>query len=198
MINTLATTFSQALSQTLGKGKGAGQQHNDNKGKGKSGEQKDYSKVKCWTCGGLHLAKLWKKGPCPNEVAEANGTAAQNKQKGVHCTYWVDKQKTPCGGTHSWEDHRAALQKFVPPKGKGSPSGKGGKAKGKGKSKDKSHAFVEGQSDDQVAEDPVFEFLQASNWWSGESLEALTDVRRSGSTSSPNYKIGRASCRERV
>ena len=43
-VNTLATTFSQALSQTFQKGKGTGQNQDKGSGKGKSGEQKDYSK----------------------------------------------------------------------------------------------------------------------------------------------------------
>ena len=152
IINTLATTFSQALSQTMGKGKGAGPQQNDAKGKGKSGE-KDYSKIKCWTCGGLHLQKLWGKGQCPNDLAEANGMAAQNKQNGVRCTYWIDKHHTPCGGSHTWEDHKATLQKFGPPgKGKGSPGQKGGKAKGKGKGKgeDEARSLTEGQQEGQL------------------------------------------------
>ena len=86
-----------------------------------------------------------KKGQCPNEVAETNGTAAYNKQNGVRCTYWVDKHHTQCGGTHTWEDHKAALLKFAPPKGKGNSSEKGGKAKGKGKGKgkDQAHALTE-------------------------------------------------------
>ena len=86
-INTLATSFSQALSQTYNKGKGASQNKGDSKGKGAGkSDQKDYSKIKCWICGGLHLAKLWGKGHCPNEVTETNGTAAQHKQNGVRCT----------------------------------------------------------------------------------------------------------------
>ena len=56
---------------------------------------------------------------------------------------WIDKQRTPCGGTHSWEDHKAALIKFGPPKGKGYPADKGGKGKGKGKGgKDQDHSLT--------------------------------------------------------
>ena len=105
-----------------------------------------------------------KKGHCPNEVAEANGTAAQNKQSGVRCTYWIDKHHIPCGGTHSWEDHKAALQKFAPPKGKGNPTDKGGKAKGKGKGKDQAHSLTEGQQEGQADENSFEEFLRAANW----------------------------------
>ena len=82
--------------------------------------------------------------------AEAIGTAAQNKQSGVRCTYWIDKHHTPCGGTHSWEDHKAALQKFAPPKGKGNSSDKG---KGKGKCKDQAHSLTECPKEDQTGED---------------------------------------------
>ena len=124
--------------------------------------------------------KLWKKGHCPNEVAEANGTAAQNKQSGVRCSYWIDKQRTPCGGSHSWEDHKAALLKFGPPKGKGNPSDKGGKGKGKGKGKEQAHSLTEDPKEGQPAEDQFLEYLQASNWWMGESFSALTDARHSG------------------
>ena len=116
------------------------------------------------------------KGHCPNEVAEANGTAAHNKQTGVRCTYWIDKAHTPCGGTHSWEDHRAALQKFAPPKGKGKSSEKG---KGKGKGKDRSHEFTEPEKEGETDEQSLVEFVQAANC-SCESFAALTNARSSG------------------
>ena len=145
----------------------------------------------------MHLQKLWGKGHCPNDIAEANGTAAQNKANGVRCTYWIDKAHTPCGGTHTWEDHKAALLKFAPPKGKGSPDGKGGKAKGKGKgkSKDKTHSLTEGQADGQVEEGPFLQFLETANWWSGESLSALTEARRSGwDASTANFTLEPERC----
>ena len=63
------------------------------------------------------------------------------------------------------------------------------KSKGKGKSKDKSNAFEEGQPDGQVAEDSLLGFLDAANWWSGESLEALTDARHSGEASIANSTL---------
>ena len=124
--------------------------------------------------------KIVEKEHCPNDVAEANGNAAQNKQSGVRCSYWIDKHRTPCGGTHTWEDHKAALAKFAPPKGKGGSTDKGGKSKGKGKHKDSSHALTEDQPEGQVNEDSLIGFLQEANWWSGESFSALTDAHRSG------------------
>ena len=121
-------------------------------------------------------------------MAEANGTAAQNKQNGVRCNYWIDKQRTPCGGTHSWEDHKAALIKFGPPKGKGYPADKGGKGKGKGKGgKDQNHALTEGPKEGQADEDQFLEYLHSSNWWDGEAFATLTDARHSGEHASfPN------------
>ena len=142
--------------------------------------------MKCWTCGGLHLAKLYGKGHCPNDVAEANGTAAQNKQTGVRCTYWIDKARTPCGGTHSWEDHRAALLKFAPPKGKGKPSEKG---KGKGKGKDQSHSLTEPPKEGEAGESALTDFIQAAGWWQGESFAALTDARSSGDHASSSQEM---------
>ena len=136
--------------------------------------------MKCWTCGGLHLAKLWGKGHCPNEFAEANGTAAHNKQAGVRCTYWIDKNKAPCGGTHSWEDHEAALIKFAPTsKGKGKTSEKG-KGEGKGKGDDQTHSLTEPSTEERPTEDAFLGFMEAANWFVGESFAALTDARSSG------------------
>ena len=98
------------------------------------------------------MKTLYGKGHCPNEVAEVNGTATQNKQSGVRCTYWIDKNRTPCGGSHAWEDHKAALLKFAPQsvKGKGKSAEKGGKCKGKGKGKDQAHSLTEGQNEGQA------------------------------------------------
>ena len=72
------------------------------------------------------MAQLRGKAQCPNTVAEQNGTSEANKKSGIKCTHWVDRNKTECGGSHSFEDHEAALAKFRP-KGKG--EGKARKAK---------------------------------------------------------------------
>ena len=58
------------------------------------------------------MTQLRGKAQCPNTIAEQNGTAEANKRSGVKCTHWVDKNKTECGGSHSFEDHKAALAKF--------------------------------------------------------------------------------------
>ena len=65
---------------------------------------------------------------------------------------WVDAKKTECGGSHSWEEHKIALQRWGPKKdggkggkgdskGKKGKEGKGGKEGGKGK--DKLHEMTE-------------------------------------------------------
>ena len=108
----------------------------------------------------------------------------------------IDKHHTPCGGSHTWEDHKAALQKFGPPKGKGNSNEKGGKAKGKGKGKgkDKAHSLTEGQQEGQVDEDTLLGFLEASNWWSGESISALTEARHSGEHASASINALEPEC----
>ena len=106
---------------TKGKGKGGGQGQSPG-----ANQTKDWSKEKCFTCGGKHLAQLRGKAQCPNTIAEANGTAEANKRNNTKCTHWIDNNTTECGGGHSFEDHKAALAKFRV-KGKG----KDGKGKGK-------------------------------------------------------------------
>ena len=85
---------------TKGKTKGVG------KGQSSTGSPtKDWSMEKCFICGGKHLAQLRGKAQCPNTIAEVNGTAEANKRTNIKCTHWVDKNKTECGGSHSFEDH---------------------------------------------------------------------------------------------
>jgi len=87
----------------------------------------------CHICGGLHLARLRGRGCCPNEVAEAMGTSEANKRKGAKCTMWINDKKEPCGGSHTWEDHKAALEKHdLRPLDARKPKG-GGKGEGRGK-----------------------------------------------------------------
>merc|ERR1712048_491922 len=85
---------------------------------------------------------------CPNTIAEATGTAEANKRNNTTCTHWVDRNKTECGGSHSFEDHKAALAKFRKANQKGNGKGKGkegGKGK-KGKGKDKFHELAEDET----------------------------------------------------
>ena len=77
-----------------GKGEGQGGSKVDGGPKG----EKDWSKEKCFECGGLHLAKLRGKQHCPNRIAEEKGTAEENKRNNVKCDMWVDRNKTHCGG----------------------------------------------------------------------------------------------------
>ena len=90
-----------------------------NKGKGKGHpappDKKDWSKEVCFTCGGKHLVQLRGKARCPNTVAEELGTAETNKANNMKCTFGVDKDKTQCGGSHSFEDHKEALARFRKP-----------------------------------------------------------------------------------
>ena len=79
----------------MGKGKGK----DGGKGQPSTSNYKDWSKEKCWICGGRHSAQLRGRNQCPNTVAEANGTAEANKRTGARCTHWVDKDKTECGGS---------------------------------------------------------------------------------------------------
>ena len=93
-----------AFTKGLGKGGNKGKAPTPNQGK-------DWSKEKCNICGGKHLGQLRGKEWCPNTFAESNGTAEANKRNNTKCTHWVDKNKTECGGSHSFEDHKAALAK---------------------------------------------------------------------------------------
>ena len=117
----------------------------DGKGQTPPSNYKDWSKEKCFICGGKHLVQLRGRAQCPNTFAEENGTAEANRVNNTKCTHWVDKDKTECGGSHSFEDHKDALAKFRKPKGKGKGDDKGeedGKGK-KGKGKDKFSDFAE-------------------------------------------------------
>ena len=119
------------MAEWNGKGGGVAQPHSLNLSKDWSGEP-------CWFCDGYHLSHLRGRAQCPNTVAEANGTAESNKKHKVRCTYWIDSNKNECGGSHSFEDHKAALAQFRP-KGKGGgkrkekDSGKGKQGRGKDK-----------------------------------------------------------------
>ena len=111
MIAQTAQTM-QAFAKGKGKGGKTGQWSGWSgtgqwSGAGSSQQTKDWTKEKCHICGGKHLGQL-RKDQCPNKIAEANGTAEANKKNNVKCTHWVDSKKTECGGSHSFEDHKAA------------------------------------------------------------------------------------------
>ena len=80
----------------------------EGKGNSSPSDRRDWSKEKCKICGGKHLAQLRGKAYCPNTVAEENGTAEANLEAETRCTHWVDRNRTECGGSHSFEDHKAA------------------------------------------------------------------------------------------
>ena len=74
--------MSQAFAKESGKtGQGVGGENPKGGAKGKEGgANKNWSKVKCFICGGLHLARHRGKEQCPNTVAEASGTVETNKK----------------------------------------------------------------------------------------------------------------------
>ena len=116
--NAIATRMEELVQTRVNKWKSKGHPSPSN--------VKDWSKEICFVCGGRHLVQLRGKARCPNTVAEERGTAEANKANNTKCTYWVDKDKTQCGGSHSFEDHKEALSKFRKPKGdeKGNEKGK--------------------------------------------------------------------------
>ena len=131
MIAQTAQTM-QAFAKGKGKGGKTGQWSGWSgtgqwSGSGSSQQTKDWTKEKCFTCGGKHLAQLRGKDKCPTTLAITNGTHDANKRNNTRCTHWVDKNKTECGGDHSFEDHKAALAKF-----RIKVKGKDGKGKRKG------------------------------------------------------------------
>ena len=116
------------------------------------------------------MTQLRGKAQCPNTIAEQNGTAEANKRSGVRCTHWVDKNKTECGGSHSFEDHKAALAKFRKERDKGKGKGKGkdkdsGKGK-EGKGKDKMQGLTE--------EEPGMTEAEFECWLHGERSSEFT------------------------
>ena len=155
------------------------------KGKGKGGKQgpwpganqtKDWSKEMCHICGGKHLAQLRGREQCPNTVAEANGTAEANKRNNTKCTHWIDKHKTECGGSHSFEDHKVALTKFrdINKKGKGKGKGKEGRKGKKGKGKDKFHEFAEDETYMDKAEFATWLYGTQTEYWT-DGMQCLID-----------------------
>ena len=85
---------------------------------------------------------------------------------------------------HSWDDHRAALQKFAPPKSKGKSSEKG---KGEGTGKGRSHEFTEPEKEGETDEQALVEFVQAANC-SCKYFAALTDAPSSGKLASSHHE----------